>query len=177
MPHRLRKVRSFYIRKHKIKSFKVAFHLSVMASRKELVLASLNGTVQGIFPATTHQFPALWPTGARELNSSDSRAGPLWPETFLRTRAFYLKTDSSDWRDRRNGQRSKSLSSVFVRSLASYICLGQQPLDIRNISCCCLVLTTFYPLYGIFRVIGGLMVNIKKNPDVSIWTIHHSVLD
>ena len=47
--------------------FKVAFHLSVLTSRKELVLFSLNGKVKGArvhFPATTPQIPAHWPTGA-----------------------------------------------------------------------------------------------------------------
>ena len=44
------------------------------SDRKELILASLNGKVQGgvyIFPATTLQIPALWPTGAGELSGSD----------------------------------------------------------------------------------------------------------
>ena len=53
---------------------KVAFHLSVLAGRKELVLISLNGKVQGArvhFPATTLQIPALWPTGAGELSGPD----------------------------------------------------------------------------------------------------------
>ena len=53
---------------------KVAFHLSVLVGRKELVLASLNGKVQGArarVPATTLQIPAFWPTGAGELSGSD----------------------------------------------------------------------------------------------------------
>ena len=53
----------------------VAFHLSALAGRKELVLSSLNGKAEGarahFFPATTLQIPALWPTGAGELSDSD----------------------------------------------------------------------------------------------------------
>ena len=49
---------------------KVAFHFSVLAGQKELVLTSLSWKDQGarayIFPATTLQIPALWPTGAGE---------------------------------------------------------------------------------------------------------------
>ena len=49
-----------------------------------------------IFPTTTLQIPALWPTGAEELSGSDPWAGPLWPEPVLRTRAaFLLRTDRS----------------------------------------------------------------------------------
>ena len=55
-----------------------------------------------IFPATTLQIPALWPTGAGELSGSDSRVGTFWPEPVLRTRAFHLRTD---WSDRTNEKR------------------------------------------------------------------------
>ena len=51
------------------------FPLSVLASRKELVLTSLNGKVQDVrvhFPAATLQIPALWPIGAGEVSCSDS---------------------------------------------------------------------------------------------------------
>ena len=53
---------------------KVAFHLSVLAGRKELVLASVNGKVQGAcVHFSRHNSPdsALWPTGAGELSGSD----------------------------------------------------------------------------------------------------------
>ena len=52
----------------------IAFHLSVLAAVKELVLASLDEKIKGArvhFPATTLQIPALWPTGVGELSGSD----------------------------------------------------------------------------------------------------------
>ena len=57
-----------------------------------------------IFPATTLEIPALWPTGAGELSGSDPRAGPFWPEPVLRTRAFHLKPDWLDGTDWTNGK-------------------------------------------------------------------------
>ena len=57
-----------------------------------------------IFPATTLRIPALWPTGAGELSSSDTEE-PFWPEPVLRTRALQLITDWSDQPDRTNGKR------------------------------------------------------------------------
>ena len=60
------------------------------------------------FSATTLQIPALWPTGAGELNGSDacSWAGSFWPEPVLRTCAFHLRTD---WSDRPTGQMESGL--------------------------------------------------------------------
>ena len=57
-----------------------------------------------IFPATTSQVPALWPTEAGELSGSDPRAGTFWPEPVLRTRAFHLRSNWSDRTDRTNGK-------------------------------------------------------------------------
>ena len=93
-------------KRHKTMHTKVAFHLSFLASRKELVLASLNGKSKArayVFPATTLQIPALWPTGAGELSGSDPWAGLFWPESVLRTRAFHSRADWSDRTDRTSG--------------------------------------------------------------------------
>ena len=82
-----------------------------------------------IFPATTLQIPALWPTGSRELNGSDPRAGPIWPEPVLRTRAFHLRTDWSDRPDRTNGKRRKwphqskkkqSDDTIYIHNVTTY---------------------------------------------------------
>ena len=59
-----------------------------------------------IFPATTLQIPALWPTGAGELSSSDPWAGTFWPEPVLRTRVLHLRTDWSNQPDWTNGKRN-----------------------------------------------------------------------
>ena len=89
--------------------FYVAFHFSVRLCPKKIVLAGLNGKVQGtrvqLFPATT---PVLSPTEARKLSGSDPLEGPFWPEPVLRTNAFYLRID---WSDRTNGKRSYVLLS------------------------------------------------------------------
>ena len=68
---------------------KVAFHLSVVAGRKEVFLASLNGKVEGVrvqfLLPQLYKFLGFQSIGVGELSASDSRAGSFWPESVLRT--------------------------------------------------------------------------------------------
>ena len=70
-----------------------------------------------IFPATTLQIPALFATGAGELSGSNQWAGPFWPEPILRTRAFHLRTDWSDWTDRTDGKRPQFPFLSIIRPM------------------------------------------------------------
>ena len=67
---------------------------------------------------TTLLSPALWPTGAGELSSSDPWAGPFRPEPVLRTRAFHLR---SDWSDRTGRTYGKWPCIVYQRSLLNQV--------------------------------------------------------
>ena len=53
---------------------RLVFYFSVFAGKKELLLANIART---LFPATTLQISAPWPTGARELSGFDPWAGPF----------------------------------------------------------------------------------------------------
>ena len=54
---------------NKHRSLSICF---ILAGRNELVLASLNGKVQGVHVHfSRHSSPALWPTGVGELSGSD----------------------------------------------------------------------------------------------------------
>ena len=119
-----------------------------LAGRKELVLASLKGKVQGArvhFPATTLQFPAIWPTGAQELSGSGSRAGAFWPESVLRTRVFHLRTR---WFDRPNGKGPKVSYLRYYclsYSLSHEICMHENATKMRPFSnfCYAVIFTVF----------------------------------